>query len=86
MKSEDIIRSWEESSPFAEPAVETPADPAGPLSLSDALLEEVSGATTEYNFTTGCCEGLTHVPSTCTCTWGPTCWPPSDTYARVCIS
>jgi len=75
MSKLNIVRAWKDQeyrlTLTAEQLSQIPASPAGAIDLSDTELDYVAGATTEYNFTTGCCVGLT--TNTCTCTWGPSC-------------
>ena len=74
MTAEDIIRSWKSRTAPRTELIPSSLDehPAGRLILEDEL-EPVNGASSEYLFTIGCCSGFTHVPSTCTCTWGSSC-------------
>ena len=76
----NIIRAWKDEgyrlTLSDDERTQIPDSPAGAIDLSDTELDYVSGASTEYLLTVGCCSnggGLTNIGGTCTCTWGISC-------------
>lgn len=79
MSHVNIIRAWKDeeyrnSLSEAERA-SLPENPAGLIDLGEADLDSVVGASTEYVFTCGCCNGFT--VSTCFC-------PPWEQATHTC--
>jgi mersacidin/lichenicidin family type 2 lantibiotic len=79
MSNRDIIRAWKDEayrqSLSNGELSALPQNPAGIIELSDAELEGITGANTEYLMTVGCCIGFTAH----TCAWCP---PPGTRMGR----
>lgn len=67
MSPDQIVRAWKDAeygaSLAAEPSVQLPPHPVGPIDLADVTLELSGGydSRTEYVETLGCCQGFTQL-------------------------